>query len=526
LGRPLERARRRLALLGISRSAAEPSSDLEARFQARCRELDAAVRYAVLFALAALLSGITIWWGINPHDEGLVLQAGARVAEGQLPYRDFYANYGPGQYFLVAGLDLLFGPSLLTWRIVRVALDATVAVLAYALTRRDAPEAMALAAWLAVAGAMAFPSIPHPNPAAIALGLGAILAAARSPAAAGTLAGLSIVFRFDIGAAAVVGAALAAGDRRAATRVAAVSACVTGVLLAPIVLAAPGPFWEQTLGFALDEQGLQRLPLPGAWDGGFEPNKILQHYFVYVLLAGTALWLVVAVREHAPLRMWAPFPLALAGAAYLLARADEFHLIPLAAVLPILLATGAARVRRAGRTPSAVALLALLGLIALHGLDRKRIQVLDPPPLAAVYVDVADGIRAQASEARALSALVPYVRSGVPEGRPVYVANPRHDLVRAGNPLLYVLLDRENPTRYDVMQPGVVTTAPVQREIVGELERSRPRLVVRWLSPVASYAEPNGAGRSSGVRILDRYLARRYLVERRFGDYQVLRRRG
>ena len=107
------------------------------------------VRYGLLFALGALLSGITIWWGINPHDEGLVLQAGARVAEGQLPYRDFYANYGPGQYFLVGGLDVLFGPSLLSWRIVRVALDATVAVLAYALTRRDAPEVVALAAWLA-----------------------------------------------------------------------------------------------------------------------------------------------------------------------------------------------------------------------------------------------------------------------------------------------------------------------------------------------------------------------------------------
>ena len=53
---------------------------------------------------------MTILWGINPHDEGLVLQAGARIADGQLPYRDFYANYGPGQYFLVGGLDALFGP--------------------------------------------------------------------------------------------------------------------------------------------------------------------------------------------------------------------------------------------------------------------------------------------------------------------------------------------------------------------------------------------------------------------------------
>jgi SAM-dependent methyltransferase len=38
---PFERARRRLALLGVPRSTAEASSDLEARFMARCRELPA-----------------------------------------------------------------------------------------------------------------------------------------------------------------------------------------------------------------------------------------------------------------------------------------------------------------------------------------------------------------------------------------------------------------------------------------------------------------------------------------------------
>jgi hypothetical protein len=75
------------------------------------------------------------------------------------------------------------------------------------------------------------------------------------------------------------------------------------------------------------------------------------------------------------------------------------------------------------------------------------------------------------------------------------------------------------------MQPGVVTTAPVQREIVRDLERSRPRVVIRWLSPLADQAEDNGAGRSSGVHVLDRYLARAYVPERRFGDYLVLRLR-
>jgi hypothetical protein len=134
---------------------------------------------------------------------------------------------------------------------------------------------------------------------------------------------------------------------------------------------------------------------------------------------------------------------------------------------------------------------------------------------------------------------VRYVRERVPPGRPVFVANPRHDLVRAGNPLVYVLAGRPNPTRYDVMQPGVVTTEAVQREIVRDLRKSRRglagqassgvrgreppvSLVVRWLSPVASEAEPNGAGRSSGVRILDRDIARTYMEVERFGDYAVL----
>jgi hypothetical protein len=479
----------------------------------------------VLFVLGALLSGLSIRWGINPHDEGLMLQAGERIADGQLPYRDFYANYGPGQYFLIGGLDWLFGPSLLTWRIVRVLLDAGVAVLAYALVRRDAPEPLALGAWLAVAAAMAYPSIPHPNPTALALAFGGLLLAERRPALAGALAGLAIVFRLDLGVAALAGVMLLAWSERrsaAAARAALTGVGVALVLMAPVVIAAPGDFWDQTIGFALDEQGLQRLPLPGAWDGGFEPNKILEHYYPYVLLAGAALWLAAAVRGRLPVRLWAAAPLAAAGVLYLLARADVYHLVPLAAVLPVLLATAAARERSSAWV---VALVLTLGLIAVQGLDLKRIQLLDPPPLASIDIDVADGVKAPPAEARALAELSRYVRSRVPPGDPVFVANPRFDLVNVGNPLVYVLVGRPNPTRYDVMQPGVVTTAPVQREIVGDLERSRPRLVIRWLSPVADQRQDNGAGRSSGVRVLDRYLAREYEPARRFGDYLVLTRR-
>jgi hypothetical protein len=91
--------------------------------------------------------------------------------------------------------------------------------------------------------------------------------------------------------------------------------------------------------------------------------------------------------------------------------------------------------------------------------------------------------------------------------------------------MLNVLLRRPNPTRYDVMQPGVVTTAKVQREMARDLIRSRTRVVVRWLAPAAARREPNGSGRSSGVHILDRTIRARYRRLVRYGDYLILVRR-
>ena len=99
------------------------------------------------------------------------------------------------------------------------------------------------------------------------------------------------------------------------------------------------------------------------------------------------------------------------------------------------------------------------------------------------------------------------------------VAPPRFDRVRVGDPLLDVLLGRPNPTRYDVMQPGVVTTAKVQREIARDLVRSRTPVVIRWLAPSRREREPNGSARSSGVHLLDRAIAARYRPAARYGDY-------
>ncbi len=474
-------------------------------------------RTPALLAAAALLSGFTILREIGPHDEGLMLQAAQRIADGQWPYRDFWWNYGPGQPLLLAIPVELLGPSLLWWRILRVALDAVVALLAYRLARRGgAPEGLALGAWLAAAAAMAWPATPGPNPVALALVLGALLLARRRPWLAGAMCGAAVAFRPEIGGAGAIAVAVAGGGWASLG----VAAAVAAAALAPFFAVAPGDMLDDTVGF-LGVQDMQRLPLdltPGTAD----PNKALEALFPAILVAATALWAGwAAVRRP----RWAlvAAPLLAVGLLYLLGRPDEFHLVPLAVVLAVALAVAAA----GEWAPAArAALLAALALIALHGVERRAGQLLRPPALAAVPSPVADGVRTTPSDAAALGALLPRIAALVPPGEPIFVAPPRFDRVSVGDPLLYVLAQRPNPTRYDVIQPGIATTAAVQREMIADLERARPRVLVRWLDPRATRSEPNASARSSGVRLLDRYLAERYEPVARFGPYRLERRVG
>jgi hypothetical protein len=476
-------------------------------------------RQALLLVFAAALSAFTILRDYGPHDEGLMLQWAGRIASGQWPYRDFWSNYAPGQPVLLAGLVKLFGPSLLWWRVLRVAIDAVTALLAYRLVRRDAAEGWALAAWVAVAGAMAFPTGPGPNPTALLLAFGALAAGRLSPGPGGVLAGLAVLVRPEIGIAAAIGVALEAAPG-AVLRALAPAAAVAVAGLAPFALVAGGDMADQTVGF-LGSQDLQRLPFP-LHAHGLDPNKLLELYLPLILLVAAALWALALALRRPGRRDLALVPLVIVGVAYLLARTDEFHLIPLSAALAVGLAIAGAR------TENAVlrgALALALGLIALHGVERRAGQFVHPPAQAAVPAPAADGVRTSRADAAALARLIPAVRRRTPHGEPVLVAPPRFDRVRFGDPLLYVLLDRPNPTRYDVMQPGVVTTAKVQREMVRDLARTRTPVVVRWEAPGARALEPNGSARSSGVHILDRYIARRYGPVARYGDYVLLARR-
>jgi hypothetical protein len=105
------------------------------------------------------------------------------------------------------------------------------------------------------------------------------------------------------------------------------------------------------------------------------------------------------------------------------------------------------------------------------------------------------------------------------EGEPVFCGNARHDLTDVNPALIYFVAGRPNATRYDNLHPGVVTAPEVQREIAGDLEGKRVRVVVLWREP--GIPRPGDRASAGGATELDAFLNRAFTPVRAFGRYEV-----
>ena len=132
--------------------------------------LTRAQRAAILYPALFLCGFVFIFAAINRfasiYDEGLILTGAMRVARGDIPHRDFYANYGPAQFYVVALLFKLFGPLAMAERLWDFAIRAAIATLSFAAVRSCCRPAAAFIAyiacliWLGAAGSPGFPLFP------------------------------------------------------------------------------------------------------------------------------------------------------------------------------------------------------------------------------------------------------------------------------------------------------------------------------------------------------------------------------
>jgi NADH:ubiquinone oxidoreductase subunit 3 (subunit A) len=516
-----------------------------------------AILYPALFLSAFFFIFAAMNRGASVYDEGIILTGAMRVGNGEVPHRDFYTNYGPAQFYVVALLFKLFGPSVMVERLWDFAIKAAIATLGFVAVRSYCRPAAAFVAyigcliWLGTFGGPGYPLFP-----AILFSLVATLLVASSEgqdrariAAAGVCVGMTALFRYDVGglvAAALMALMIVAGVSRGDRfwRIpssppwlfAAGAVTVFGpVALAYLLVGGPiGAFINDVLYSSTYYAQMRGLPFPSLaafWNAPVESVV----YFPPVVIA-VAFALVASGRSVSSLG-GTIFAFATLCVAFYLkgwVRMSVIHasgaIIVALILLPMLWKRAEGEPTRRAFVVMCVALAVVPSFFAL-----KAATLTAEGNLTFVTKFLLHGVAACGAPihlrpiacidvGEASTAAVEFVIEHVPKGERLFVGTTRHDKIFVNDNLIYFAAQRLPATHWHQYDPGVQTRLDVQKDMVAELDRQAVRYIV-LTSEWDNVMEPNASALSSGVTILDDYIRLHYETVEQYGAISVLARR-
>jgi hypothetical protein len=568
----------------VTTSAKAPHDDL---FVGKHREIICARFFTggliFLLSYAILFLGMTRRPSI--FDEGIVLTAAMRVAAGQVSHRDFYILYGPAQFYLLAGLFKLFGHSIFVERLFDLFSKALVVTSVYALTsvycRRSiaACTSVIVLFWL-------FSFSQWPGSPVVPVSLLNILSSALIVPvfwgliskgrmfAAGTVAGLAALFRYDTGIALFVihacvvsiavylqGRALSSNLRRFACIIWPYLLGFAVLTLPPLIyylsVAPAGPLVHDMILYPARYYHRGRnLPFPGVHVHSLENLGI----YTPIAIAGLSLYV--------------------AGTAYLRARRNESDskeilkeqpwlgfLVTFALLTVAMYLKGFVRVSLFQMYLAIVPSLALIAVLFVHRFAfslATRISIVCLTSFSLLAAASAAFHQAKGLYLSHLS-VAEYISSSVrgvtpqsevnwcktnnsltmglcflPENQSIqtiefisihtkpdqrlYVGSIKHDRIFANDNIIYFATQRLPATRWSELDPDLESRYDVQAQMVHEFEMKTPPYIVLD-SEFATMQEPNDSSRSSGVTLLDEYIRSRYQQIETFGQMSIWRRK-
>jgi hypothetical protein len=494
-----------------------------------------------VFAVACALQAATMIRYVDTYDEGLVLYGAARVAQGDMPYRDFWSMYGPASFYVPALLFKLFGESVLTARAYDTVCRSLIVVLVWLVVRRGAGGKAALLTALASLGLLIgvlgyeFPIFPALVCALTTLWImtGAMEQpqSGRRAMLAGMAAGCAAAFRHDMGVytLAACGYGLCAWARLSERRllVRTVNHFVIGLVLA---LAAPAAWllwqvpladlYEDLVRIPMQVYGPNRgLPFPSPITAlqqtvsghAIKPLFKLMVYLPLLLTLFAGGWAIrrrrlisLAAESADPRQVLFEMLVVLGLFFYLkgLVRVELLHMLPAALVALILSGWMLGHCASIAWRVGAGAAVLCMGAAKLHVAIGNQAQASRPHDLCAPTSIVR--LRCFSVDADR-EAVLHYLATHTSQGDTLYVGTGRHDKLYMNNVELYFLSGMAAATKWHDLHPGVQTTREKQLDMVAALKRKPPRFVV--LNPAwDDWQEPNASAVSSGVTLLDNHL--------------------
>lgn len=537
---------------------------------------------AVLFAV--LVPGLFL--GLPPS-RGKAVAGAVRVLAGEVPYRDFWTMYAPGQFYAVAGLFALFGKELIAQGVVAIALRAAAGGVLTALALRLGAGRLAAAAFGLLVGVSTFELAPelgsYPVPLLCMLlalqqmaryWLGDEGSAGARLVRAGLALGVAAWFKHDVGAYLAVGIGaglvfaelfvradrpsgwLPLGPALARFGAGALAPVVPAVALLAVFAGADA--WQDLVAFPAGDFRIVRAEgypslLPtleplAEWlrdPGDLRVARDTADHYQHWLLCNGPQWtfacmlvLLAVYRERlGPGRFVFGATCLLAMPLYWLAAhvQKNTHLTSLAVLSLLAIANVLGAWPAQGR-----ALRALLFTLAASfaaGLVFRPIKEAYLPLFVwgervALGVPGTTGVHLSGREARAYRRIVDRVRADTLPGEPIHVGIARHDAVVVSNPRFYHLCDRPAATRYQELHPGITGRADVQREMIADIEAARVRCIVLWRLGWPEEAKDRIAERrreqipGAGATILDDHIRAEFERVLESDEYELWWRKG
>lgn len=487
-----------------------------------------------------------LYRALNLYDEGVTLMGAKRFASGEIPYRDFFTIYAPLKFSLLGFVFKIFGCSLFVARLFFLCLSFVGLIILFNFFRKESNFAYAL---LFTALFLPFVEISI-TPLLLVLIAWWFSVQVKNPTSkwlpfvGGFFLGLLFLLRIDFGGFAgivvflllcfwwvkTVGLSKKRFFSILGKIAFAVALTVFPVFFSLYLAGALGQFWQQAVFFPVfgSYQELRHLPWP-------EPTVLaddVQDFTVDFLgLSFNFLWF-----------FW-PIPFVIATV-YWFWRAfqPKFDLGGfLTNTLLGLFTLGSLIYANHRSDIGHVMFLNLLAMIFfLHLLTRFRFRlagllflpviiVLEIFPAhayiqAKANIEAADKTRysffplplPQSDENDDLDKTLAFFRN-IDTKEKIYVGVSDSSKIFINNVMLPFLLEQPAATKYHELHTGVVTTAPVQAEMIDELRSVD--YVVLW-----DYfqCEPNLGCKSTNVNIVDEYIQANFSLTKIFGKYQIL----